>query len=321
VKPPASPSSPRGRLAVRATAAVLALALAGVGVQRWLAWREAQGRRAAVLADVAATLAEEPVDHEALSRIVAQLRKLPDHATDRRLRFAEAGIELARDRAERARDLALELAMQPGASADEQSLGARILLQLHDNGVAAGKSPAELLGPAADLAERAYGATRAPSDLLRAWQAAERNAEHDRAKAFAATLVAEHADTPMGRFVALAVAFDPAAGAAPVQLALADFAAPPAEGRAMLAFAQLQQGDLAAATATVGEALGRAPGVAVVRFAAAVTYHACALGSAEGSPDRAAWVLRREPQIAWLLAEPGVDEDRRDKVRALRAIR
>lgn len=321
MKPAAAPQPPRGRKAIVATVAVLALALAGVGAQRWLAARDAQARRDAVLADVDATLAADPIDSEALSRVVAQLRKLPEHATDRSLRFAEARIELARDRADRARDLAVELALQPGASAPEQSLGARILLRLHENGAAAGKSPAALLAPATDLAERAYAATNDPDDLLRAWQAAERNAEHERAKAFAATLAAGHADQPAARFVALANAFDPAAGAAPVALVLADFGAPPAEGRAMLAFAQLQLGDLAAATATCGEALGRAPGVAVVRFAAAVTYHACALGCAADSPDRAAWVQRRDTQIAWLLAEPGVDDDRRAKVRALRDVR
>ncbi|MFN9334393.1 MAG: hypothetical protein ACK6D1_17530 [Planctomycetota bacterium] len=312
---------PRGRRALLATVAVLVLALVGVGAQRWLVWREAQARRDAALADVEATLAADPVDGEALGRVIAQLRKLPDHATDRALRFAEARIEMARDRAERARELALELAMQPGATADEQSLGAQVLLRLHENGSASGKNPAELLGPAADRAERAHTAKRAPEELLRAWQASERNGEHDRAKAFAATLAAEHADSAAARFVALAVAFDPAAGAAPVQLALADHAAPPAEGRAMLAFAQLQLGDLAAATATCGEALARAPGVAVVRFAAAVTYHACALGFAAGSPDRAAWVARRDTQVDWLLAEPGVDDDRRAKVRALRDVR
>jgi hypothetical protein len=321
VKPVAGDARPRGRKAILVTVAVLALALAGVGVQRWLGFREAQARRDAVLADVDATLAEDPVDGEALSRIVAQLRKLPDHATDRALRLAEARIEFARDRAERARDLALELALQPGASAAEQSFGARVLLRLHENGAAAGKAPADLLGPAAELAARAHAATGEPGDLLRAWQAAERNGDHARAKEFADALAAEHADSSAARFVALAVAFDPSAGAAPVALAMADFAPPPAEGRAMLAFAQLQLGDLAAATATCDEALARAPGVAVVRFAAAVAYHACALGCAAGSPDRAAWVQRRDTQVAWLLAEPGVDEDRRARVRALRDVR
>lgn len=321
MKSAASTPPPRGRKALFVTVGVLTLALAGLGVQRWLGWRAAQAHRAAVLADVDATLAADPIDTEALSRAVAQVRKLPEHATDRALRFAEARIEMARNRAERARDLALDLAMQPGASTDEQSLGARILLQLHENGVAAGKSPADLLRPAADLAERAYGANNAPDELLRAWQAAERNAEHDRATAFAATLASAHADSAAARFVALATAFDPAAGTAPVALVLGDFAAPPAEGRAMLAFAQLQLGDLTAATATCGEALARAPGVAVVRFAAAVTYHACALGCAAGSPDRATWVARRDTQVDWLLAEPGVDDGRRAKVRALRDVR
>ena len=52
MKPAASTPPPRGRKALFVTVGVLALALAGLGVQRWLGWREAQARRAAVLADV-----------------------------------------------------------------------------------------------------------------------------------------------------------------------------------------------------------------------------------------------------------------------------
>lgn len=319
--PTPQPVPARSRAALVATAAVLALAVAGFAAQQWLAGREVRERRDAWLADVDATLASDPIDTAALSRLVALLRKLPEHDTDRELRFAEARIELARDRADRARELVLDLAIGPSAQPAEQSLGARILLRLHENGVAAGQSSEELLGPASALAGAAARSTNDPYDLLREWQAAERAGKHDRAKEAAATLAAEHAGSAAARFVALAAAFDPAAGPRPVLDVLADCRPEPIEGRAMLAFAQLQTGDLAAATATCEAALAQAGGVAVVRFAAAITYHACVLGSAEGSPDRDGWVRRRNQHIDWLLAEPGVDDDRRAKVRPLRDVR
>jgi hypothetical protein len=311
----------RGRAGIVAVAGLLVVGLLGLGAQRWAAAREQAEQRATLLADVDAALASAPLDADQLSRLVAKLRSEPDHANDRALGFAEARIEFARGRAERARDLFLERALEPGARAAEQAFGAQLLLRLHDNGAASGKSPSDLLAPAANLAESSYAATRDPEDLLRAWQAAERNGEHERAKAFAATLAADHADSAPARFVALAVAFDPAAGSQPIERALAGLALPPAEGRAMVAFAQLQAGDLAAAAATCDDAVARAPGVAVVRFAAAVTFHACALGCAEGSPDRAAWQKRRDVHIDWLLAEPGVDADRLARVRAMRDVR
>lgn len=311
-------AAPRGRAAILFAVGALALALAGYVAQRWAAARERAAQRAVLLADIDAALASDPLDLGGLSRYVAQLRKEPDHATDRALRFGEARIEFARNRPDRARDLFLDRALEPGASAAEQSFGARVLLRLHEDGAASGKAPAELLAPAANAAEAAYAATRDAGDLLRAWQAAERNGDHDRAKAFAAALADGHADTAAAGFVAAAVVFDPAAGVDPVLRAIDALPTPPAEGRAMLAFAQLQQNQLAAATTTCDEALARAPGVAVVRFAAAVTFHACALGSAANSPDRAAWSTKRDVQIGWLLAEPGVAEDRLAALRAMR---
>lgn len=318
---PAKQSPARGRAAIVLVAALLALGLAGLAAQRWAATRELHEQRAVLLADIDAALASDPLDLGGLSRLVALVHKEPDHATDRALRFAEARIEFARNRPERARDLFLDRALEPGAPAAEQSFAARVLLRLHEDGAASGKTPADLLAPAANVAEAAYATTRAADDLLRAWQAAERNGEHDRAKGFADALAADHADTPAARFVAVAVAFDPAAGVDPVLQAIDALPTPAAEGRAMLAFAQLQQGQLAAATATCEEALARAPGVAVVRFAAAVTFHACALGCAEGAADRASWVGRRDAQIGWLLAEPGVAEERLVKLRAMRDVK
>lgn len=317
-----SPAAPaRGRAAIFLFAGVLALAIAGYVAQRWAAARERDEQRAVLLADIDAAIASDPLDLGSLSRYVAQLHKEPDHGTDRALRFAEARIEFARGRPERARELFLDRALEPGAAAAEQSFGARMLLRLHEDGAASGKTPADLLAPAANLAEAAHATTRDADDLLRAWQAAERNGEHDRAKGFAATLAADHADTAAARFVAAAVAFDPAAGVDPVLRAIDALPSPPAEGRAMLAFAQLQQAQLVAATTTCEEALARAPGVAVARFAAAVTFHACALGCAAGAADRAAWVARRDAQIDWLQAEPGVAEDRLATLRTMRDVK
>lgn len=317
---PASPArpSPFLRPVVLGPLALLVLAGGAFGVMQWLAAGEAATARGRLLADVEASAGKQPPDRDDLQRLMVQVEKLPDHAEARDALAAKARILLARDRAEAARDLFGAVASQPGASASEQGLGARIFLRVHEGGVADPAASAGLLGQVVQLAEASYRQSRAPGDLLRAWQAAERAGETERARGFAKTLADDHADSGEAKFVAFANAFDPAVGVAAVRAAMAACPPGPVEGLAMLAFAELQAADVPAAVATVEAALARAPGVGVVRWAAAVVFHACVVGSAAGSEERARWVERRDAQLSWVVQQPSTDEARRQQAARMR---
>lgn len=299
------------------------LAFAGVvwGVASLFAAGEVADARARLLADVDATLAARPVAAGELSRLVAALRKLPDHDSAHDLLAAQARIELERDRPDSAQKLFLAIASRPGATPDQQRLGARILLRLQEAG---GVEPAVAIGwlaQAADLAEAAARASGAADDLLRAWQAAERSGQHERARAFARQLAEQHAGRPEAEFVALTAAFGASTPVDAVDQAVVDLAPPPVEALALRAFAQLQGKDMNAATATAEQALLRAPGVFVVRWAAAVVFHACVSGHEAGSAERARWVARRDPQLEWVSAWPNVSEPLRKQCAAMRELR
>jgi hypothetical protein len=304
VKPSAASSSRRRvpwlRPAVVGPVALLVLAGLGWGVYAWLGAAAAARERDQLVAAIDVATAKQPVDGGELSRLTTLLRKLPEHDTAPPLLAAAARIELARDRADRANELFGALASRPGAPPRDQALGARILLRVQEGdptgpGVAQG-----ILRQVIELALSAHATTRDPGDLLRAWQAARRANETARAAETATRLQAEHADSPEAGFVAFAGGFQPGVGVAAVERALAGVVPQPVEGLAMLAWAQLQANDVAAATATAEAALARAPGVGVVRLSAAFVFHACAVGSPDGSPQRASWVARRDAQIDWL---------------------
>ncbi len=307
--------------AVLVPLALLALAGAGWWVASLFAAGEVADARARLLADVDATLASRPVAVGELSRLVAALRKLPDHDVADDLLAAQARIELERDRPDSAQKLFLAIATRPGATSDQQRLGARILLRLQEAG---GGDPSAAIGwltQVADLAEAAARANGTADDLLRAWQAAERSGQHERARAFARQLAEQHAGRPEAAFVALTAAFGAATSVDVVDQAVVDLDPPPVEALALRAFAQLQGKDLQAAVATAEQALLRAPGVFVVRWAAAVVFHACASGHEAGGAERARWVARRDAQLDWVSAWPSVSEPLRKQAAAMRELR
>lgn len=315
------PKSPRRGLRPLVVAAG-ALLLVVVGVWTWSLLGAARARaaeREATLAATAAALAQRPVDADAIGRCLAGLHKLEDFENDRELRAAEAQLELARDRAEVAEERFASLAAEPGATIAEQRLAARILLRRHEADL--GDGAAAVLASVLKYSNAAYQADRRPADLLRAWQAAERAGQTDEAKRCAADLARDHADSAEHRFVAAALAFGADAGIAAAEQSLAGLEDVPAEFAAMAAQAQLVAGDVPAAVRTVDVALARSPGLALVRTVAANVFHACALGSAAGSPDRAQWATRRDAQLDWLERRPELGDERRAFFRSLRDVR
>lgn len=299
------------------------LALAAAGAWAFVVWQEtadAATARARVLADVDAALSKRPLDSGELARCTALLQKLPDNDTARDLLAAAARVELARDRPERADHLFGAVAAAPGATAAEQALGARILLRLHEVGAADGPRSAGVLQQVMTMGDAAYRERRDAGDLLCVWQAAERAGNYARSNEVAKELAANHAGAPETKFVQFAVAFDAGLGVAAVDAAAADLSPPPVEAAAMRAFAALQKQDLPGAVAIVDASLPRGAGVGVVRWAAAVVFHACALGSAEGSPERARWVERRNTQVDWVTAQPATDPARREQAAKMRQV-
>lgn len=304
------------------------LAVAGVllcgGGGFWI-WSQIRSSRAhaaqreAALAATAAAVAQRPVDADAVGRCLASLRKIEHFDRDRELRAAEAQLELLRDRAEVAEEHFVPLAAEPGASIAEQRLAARILLRRHEADL--GDRAAEVLATIASYSNAAYQADRRPADLLRAWQAAERAGHNDEARRCAAELARDHADSPEHRFVAAALAFGADSGIAAAEQSLAGLEDVPAEFAAMAAQARLGAGDVPAAVRTVDAALARSPGLALVRTVAANVFHACALGSAAGSADRANWAARRDAQLDWLERRPDLGDERRAFLRSLRDVR
>jgi hypothetical protein len=304
------------------------LAIAGVllfgggGFWIWSQIRHSQAhaaQREAALAATTAALTQRPVDADAIGRCVASLRKIVGFDDDRELRAAEAQLELARDRAEVAEERFVSLAAEPGASIAEQRLAARILLRRHEADL--GDRAAGALANVFGYSSAAYQADRRPADLLRAWQAAERLGRSDDAKRCAADLARDHAGSAEHRFVAAAMAFGANTGIAEAEQSLAGLEDVPAEFAAMAAQAQLLAGDVPAAVRTVDAALARSPGLALVRTVAANVFHACALGSAAGSADRATWAARRDAQLDWLERLPDLADERRAFLRSLRDVR
>lgn len=309
----------RGLVPILAVAGIL---LVGGGFWVWSQLQKSQAhaaQREAALAATAAALAQRPVDADAIGRCIASLHKLGDFDDDRELRAAEAQLELARDRAEVAEERFVSLAAEPGAATAEQRLAARILLRRHETDL--GDRAAGVLATVSRYSEAAYQTDRRPADLLRAWQAAERDGRTDDGKRCAADLARDHADSAEHRFVAAALAFDGKSGIADAEQSLAGLEDVPAEFAAMAAQAQLVAGDVPAAVRTVDAALARSPGLLLVRTVAANVFHACALGSAAGSADRVDWAARRDAQLDWLERRPGLADERRAFLRSLRDVR
>ncbi|MBM4061818.1 MAG: hypothetical protein FJ265_12095 [Planctomycetes bacterium] len=298
---------------------LLALGAAVVfGIQAIRAVAAAAAQRAQLLLDVEAATGNQPPDGDELSRLAARLQKIEGHATDRDLVAAMARIEFARGRVDRAAAMFLPFAAQPGASAADQRFGATLLLRQHEAGLPDRGAAATTLQRALGFAQQAYAEGQDAADLTTAWLAALRLPERERAAQLAEQLDAGHASSPGGRLArALRDArLDMPRGDLDALRKL--FATPPVEIDARLALVVLQQGDLAGAVAVVEPALLRAPGVAEIRWAAAVVFHACALGHAAGSAERAPWLERRDAQLDWLLEQAPADDPLRERWAALR---
>jgi hypothetical protein len=315
-----NPSRSVWRRAVVLVPVALSVVAAGAfGFVQWRAANKVAEARARLLVDVADAAAKRPPDGDELQRLMTQLKKLPDHETAVDVLSARAGILLARDQAEAAWALFGAVASAPTASAEVQGLGARILLRVHASGLAEGATATGQLEEVVRLAEASYRESHAPGDLLRAWLACERAGQHERSAGFAKQLAANHADSPEHMFVAFAVAFDPAKGVGAVDAAVHGLSPEPVEAQALRVFALLQANDLEGATRTAEQALARAAGVGVVRWAAAVAFHACALKArAAGANDVADWVHRRDEQLGWIEHDPGSDEALKQKCRTMR---
>jgi len=320
--PPIRPGSPLARPAVYVPLAVVILAVAGVVVKACAASAAAGAERAQLIADIASEVQKQPADGSELSRLVARLQKLPDHETARDLLAAAARIELARDRAERASNLFGALASQPGASPEEQRLGARILLRLHETGGGGDVSGAAgLLQQVMAFSEAAYVDGHDPADLLRAWQAATRLWRADAASGFGKRILEEHADSPAARLVQLDRTFlerSSEPGMAREVEAVADaFPVAPVEVDAMRVLVALGGSDVERAVTGAKALLTHAPGVWASHYVAAVVYYACSLSQAEGSAERQQWVDLRNAQLDWLLER--APEDQRERWVKMRA--
>ena len=302
-----------------ALVAVVVLIAGGYAIVAWRAGSAAAAQRREVLEEVAAVLAQVPPDVDRLGHCVAKLKKLAGAGTDRQLLAAQAQLELARDRAEVAEELFVGLASEPGAATVELQLAARILLRRHEADLG-DRGPA-VLAQVRQFSETVYQDLRHPAELLRAWQASERAGQHEVGKRIAADLARDHAESPERRFVDVALSFDPERSRTGLAASVVGLAEVPVEHAPMEALVQLQGGDVPAAVRTIDAALARAPGVGVVRFAAAAVFHVCVLASAAGSDDRATWVVRRDAQLDWLLRQSGLDETRRATWRQMRELR
>ncbi|MBL8728740.1 MAG: hypothetical protein JNM25_09945 [Planctomycetes bacterium] len=292
-----------------------------------MVWRWQQDRSAAAAAReqlvsqvLSATTRAEP-DPQELSHLATLLSKYPDHESAPDLLAAGARIELARNRPERARALFGARAANPASTPAEQGLGAEILLRVQAAGVSDASAATGMLRQAQGYAERAFEASGDPDDLLRAWQAASRLQDRAAVARLTQRLEEVGAESPAARLAQLAAQFDPSLPLARVDALRSAFASPPPELAAMHVLLLLQSGDVRGASLAAEALLLRAPGVLAVRWAAALVFHACALGQPEGSGERARWVDRRNSQLDWLLQYAPADDSRRPQWDTMRSSR
>lgn len=300
----------------------LVVLVAGWFGYKWYAGiQEQAAERQKLLADLDTELAKEPIDGSELTLLLTRIHRLPDHESANDLLAAQARIELARGRPEKAADLFLPVASRPGAAPAEQALGALILLRRHEAGAADRPAATLLLEQALAMAENAYAASADVADVMHAWLAAMRLSNKEQNEKFAARILAAHEDSAAARFVQLCRSWQPTTARDAIDRVRAEFSPPPAELDAMLAVSELAAGNVQAAIAAAEAVLAKAPGVVEVRDAVGKVFHVCVLGSAEGAPERVTWVVRRDAQIDWLLAQAAPEDPRRAAWIAMRSQR
>ncbi len=301
---------------------VLVVLAIGYFAYQWIQARsDLAASRAQLLQDIQVVTRKRPLDGDELSRLVAKLTKIEGYATERDTVAAMVRIELARGRIDRAAEMFAPIANLPGATPAEHRLAATVMLRRHELGLPDRASAVGVLEQVVTFAESAYADGQDAADLTTAWLAASRLGNAARADGFAAQLQANHAGSPGAKFAKLVHDFRLEMPREEIDAVRREFDEPPAEIDAMLAMVVLQGGDMPGALALVEPALVRAPGLVEVRYAAAVVFHVCVLSSATGSEPRAGWVVRRDAQFDWLVAQAPVDDLRREKWSTMRAVR
>lgn len=282
--------------------ASLALAVLAVifFVFQWLDRSSAAtAERTLLFADIEREARKHPVDGDELSRLAVRVQKLPDANAAADAILAMARIESARGRVDRAAELLAPLANRPGATPGEQRLAAAVWLRQHELGAPDRSRAVALLQQALAFAERAYSDGQDSEDLLRAWLAALRLGDTERADQLAGQLIEGHGSTRGARLAQLVRNATLTMPRQDLEQLREQFELPPAELDVLLVTLLLQAGDVAAAIKLLEPLLLRAPGVIEVRRTAALAFHVCVLGAPEGSA-RQPWVQRRDAQLDWL---------------------
>lgn len=317
-KSPASSSRARRKPFVLLPVLLLA-AVGGWYLFEWIAARSTvAAARTEVLREVDEELAKEPVDSSALSRLMARIQKIEDHATAGDLLSAQARIEMERNRPERAFDLFAAVGNGPRASDADRRLLTRILLRRHESG---GGDRATAEGWLRDGAARAMAiAERSGSieDWFIAWQAAVRLDDQESVQRAREQLLAIDAQARESRLAAAAAEFRPETSGDVLYAMRGEFAVVPVELAAMLCMVQLQAGETAAALSEVEALLSRAAGVLGVRVCAAIVFHVCVLNS-QDEAGKQRWRPRRNAQIDWLLDNAPSQDARREGWSAMRS--
>ncbi|MCB9877180.1 MAG: hypothetical protein H6835_06205 [Planctomycetes bacterium] len=300
----------------------LVVAVAGYfGFTWWKGVADAAAERRRLLDDTARELQQERPDDGALSKLMAGLKQQPDAKTAADLLAAQASIELWRGSVERAYELFGAVAARPEASNDELHLGARILMARQQGFTGEIAESATMLQQVITYTERAMDGSDDAADLLRCWQAAERGFDHARADGFAGQLAAGFAQTAEGRLVQLlrGVLATGEFGLSQLE-ALPPVATKVVERDAVHALGVLQAGRVEDAFQEISAQLLAAPGVWLVRHAAAITFLTKAV-ACQVPEERARLLARRDEQLDWLAARAPVDEPLRAKWTQMRAVR
>jgi hypothetical protein len=319
--PAGSPAGKPSPFADRRIIILIALVVGVVGFYGFQSWRVGAERaviRSKLLMATASELAEETPDRDALSKLMARIRRLSDSSVSVELLALQAEIELVRGRPDRADVLFGSIASSPDALPADLRLGSRILLAKHAGFGGEVVEANTMLQQVQSMAEAAYGDSRDVKDLFRAWQASIRLWD-SRAADFAKQLKANHGEAPESRLAQLNEHFVAQRDQQLVADLLIDFTKVPAELRAIQTIVTLQGGDVPSARKDAEQHVIETPGVPGVRLVAAVVLHACAVGSAPESADRAVFVKRRNVHLDWLDKRAPADQEKKwDAMRQVR---
>lgn len=296
---------------------LLLAAGAFVAYQQVAAWSQEQQQRNGLFAELDEELQKSKPDDSTLSHLVARLDKLPAADSDRDVQFALARIDMARSRVDRAHERFTGFGNLPEASEAQRRLWVAILLGKHALGHQDAKVARGFLLDASELAVVVAEASGSVDDWFVAWQVAVRLEDAAGTQRATEQLVNLDRDARQARAASLAQTFTPASPGG-IHALLAEFEVPPPELQAMAVLAQAQGGQLPEAVQQAEAMLRHAPGLLAVRFAAALVFHGCVLGS-ETPEQRQRWTTRRNLELDWLLQQSEPEDARRATWQAMRA--